>query len=203
MDPLVEQCREGRCEQFACENTLMENLSHGQHPKILYVGCADSRIMPSRIFGAKPGDVFVMRNVANIVPPATASDHAVGAVVEYAINHLHVAHAVICGHSMCGGIQSLDAVDGDADPALDTWLDYARPACNHVTAELEGDARINATIEANVLLQVQNLRTYPCVQQAEAAGELQIHAWVYDFVCGLVRAYDDKKREFIEEAKFT
>lgn len=201
MDSLVQESHDSRCAQFGCEADLMHELSSGQHPQIMYVGCSDSRIMPSRIFGAKPGDVFVMRNVANIVPPVDAPDRAVGAVVEYAVNHLHVAHIVVCGHANCGGIQSLTAPHSDAELALSYWLDYARPARDGIAANLEGSARLNATIAANVLLQVQNLRTYPCVQEAEVAGTLQIHAWVYDFTCGLVQAYDETAGCFVAESE--
>ena len=202
MDALVPESHDDRRTHFENEAALMDKLTHGQQPKIMYVGCSDSRVMPSRIFGAVPGDVFVMRNIANIIPPADAQDRAVGAVVEYAVNHLQVEHIVVCGHSQCGGIQSLGFPYDDAEPALSCWLDYARPVHHNVAPDLKGVARLNAMIEANVLLQVQNLRTHLCVQKAEAAGKLQVHAWVYDFKSGLVRAYDEVMRGFIEEPPF-
>jgi len=200
MDVLIPESHAGRCAHFEHEAELMKKLGHGQQPKIMYVGCSDSRVMPSRIFGAVPGDIFVIRNIANVVPPADAQDRAVGAVVEYAVIHLQVEHIVVCGHSQCGGIQSLVFPHDDAEPALSHWLDYARPARDNLVSTLKGVERLNATIEANVLLQIQNLRTYPCVQQAVAAGKLQVHAWVYDFESGLVRAYDEATKCFIEEA---
>ncbi len=202
MDTLVFETRELRTSHFREHALLMDKLSHGQQPRILYVGCSDSRIMPSEILGAEPGDVFVMRNVANVVPPAEANDHAVGAVLEYAVIHLQVSDILICGHALCGGIQSLGFPHDDAEPALSHWLDYARPALSKISPALKGIERLNATIEANVLLQVENVRTYPCVREAEKEGRLHIHAWVYDFVHGLVRAYDPSAGVFIEESAF-
>jgi carbonic anhydrase len=180
----------------------MEQLSHGQKPEVLYIGCSDSYIMPSRILGAVPGDVFVVRNVANVVPPADAGQHAVGAVVEYAVIHLQVSHIVVCGHASCGGVQALVFPHDDHEPALSHWLDYARPCRERVPAGLKGRARLDATIESNVVLQVEHLKTYPCVREALDMGKLQIHAWVYDFLTGRVRAYDEMAGVFIEEPPF-
>ncbi len=202
MEKLLTDTHDLRAAHFAEEAELLQRLASGQHPQILYVGCADSRIMPSCILGDKPGDVFVTRNIANVVPPADAGESAVGAVIEYAVRHLHVSHIVVCGHSLCGGIQSLDKPPSEAEPALSHWLDYARPARDHVPADTGEERRLDATIEANVLLQVAHLRTYPCVREAEAAGQLQLHAWVYDFRCGRVRSYDAAAGVFIEELPF-
>ncbi len=199
METLLKDTRDLRAAHFADETDLMQQLALGQHPQVLYIGCADSRIMPSRILGAKPGDVFVMRNVANIVPPADAADYAVGAVIEYAVRHLHVPHIVVCGHALCGGIQSLHKPHSEAEPALSHWLDYARPARDQAPADTSEEHRLDAIIEANVLLQVAHLRTYPCVREAEATGLLQLHAWVYDFRCGRVRSYDEAAGVFVEE----
>jgi carbonic anhydrase len=202
MDPLVLATRQRRAALFGEEAELLAELAQGQHPQILYIGCSDSRVMPSRVLGAEPGEVFVIRNIANVVPPATAPDQTVAAVLTYAVLHLHVAHIVVCGHSLCGGIQSLGVAHGHLEPALDHWLAYARPACNHVPAALKDAECLDATIEANVLLQVSHVRTHSFVAQAEAAGKLRIHAWVYDLRRGLVRAYDAESGAFIAEPPF-
>ncbi|MBN2007309.1 MAG: carbonic anhydrase [Anaerolineae bacterium] len=199
MKLLLSDTYEMRAAQFAEEANLMQQLASGQHPQVLYIGCADSRIVPSRILGAKPGDVFVMRNVANIVPPANSTDCAVGAVIEYAVRHLHIPHIVICGHTLCGGIQNLHKPHNEAEPFLSRWLDYARPAQDQIPEDVTEERRLDAIIEANVLLQIAHLRTYPCVREAEATGQLQLHAWVYDFRYGRVRSYDDATGTFVEE----
>jgi len=201
-DLLHEKTREARKQQFQAEAALMEKLSHGQKPEILYIGCSDSRIMPSRILGARPGDVFVVRNIANVVPPSDAGDPTVGAVLEYATYHLQVKHIVLCGHAFCGGIQALGLPPDEREPSLSAWLNYAQPARKHIPSGLDSRARLEAMIEANVLLQVKHLRTYTCVLDAESQGKLQIHPWVYDFITGKVRAYDEAAGIFIEEPPF-
>ncbi|HNT76099.1 MAG TPA: carbonic anhydrase [Anaerolineae bacterium] len=202
MDDLVWATRESRATAFSVEADLLAELVQGQHPKILYIGCSDSRIMPSRILGARPGEVFTLRNIANIVPPATAHDQTVAAVLTYAVQHLHVAHIVVCGHSLCGGIQALGAAHARLELALKHWLVYARPATDRVPLTLEGENRLEALIEANVLVQVEHLRSYTFIAQAEAARDLQIHAWVYDFRCGQVRVYDPASGAFVTEPPF-
>jgi carbonic anhydrase len=103
---------------------------------------------------------------------------------------------------LCGGIQALGAAHGHLEPALKQWLVYARPATDHIPGALTEAERMAALIEANVLVQVGHLRTYPFVAQAEAAGQVQIHAWVYDFHCGRVRAYDPESDTFVAEPSF-
>jgi carbonic anhydrase len=201
-DPLQEQTWEARKRYFQAEATLMEKLTHGQRPLILYIGDADSRVMPSRVLGAEPGDVFVMRNIANIIPPADAGHPLVGAVLEYAVYHLQVEHIVVCGNTLCGGIQELGLPPDAREPGLAAWLEYARPAQERVPEGLKGFARLAATVEANVLLQVEHLRTYTCIQEAEAKAKLRIHPWVYDVRSGRVRTYDEIAGIFLEEAPF-
>jgi len=201
-DKLSLAAREKRGAYFAAEADLMEKLAHGQSPQVLYIGCSDSRIMPSRILGAAPGDVFVVRNVANVVPPADVPGSCVGSVLEYAVMHLRVQHIVVCGHSFCGGIQALDLPPDEHEPHLNQWLTYARAAKDRVPEKLKGHARYDATIEANVLLQVEHLLSYSYIKAAVEAGEVEIHPWVYDFRSGRVRIYDEVTGIFIEEPPF-
>jgi len=204
MDTLLEQTRATRAACFRDESALMAQLAHGQHPTVLYIGCADSRILPSHILDAHPGTVFTTRNIANIVPPYTAmqrGETAVGAVLEYAVLHLKVQDIVLCGHSACGGMQAL--AHGHAlEPGLQAWLAYASEAQEHLPAELEDAARLDALIEANVLLQLEHLRSYPFIAEAERAGRLRLHGWVYDLVTEQVRAYEEAEECFIQELPF-
>lgn len=201
-DKLSLASREQRGAYFAAEADLMEKLAHGQSPQVLYIGCADSQVMPSRILGAAPGDVFVVRNIANVVPPADAPAPGIGATLEYAMMHLGIRHIVICGHSFCGGIQALDLPPDEHELHLSQWLTYARPAKDRVSDKLKGYARHNAIIETNVLLQVEHLMSYSYIQAAVEAGELEIHPWVYNFRSGRVRIYDDVTGIFVEEPPF-
>lgn len=204
MDELVLQTRATRAKCFCDEAALMQELAHGQHPTMLYIGCSDSRILPSHILDIHPGTVFTVRNIANIVPPYTAMEQgetAVGAVLEYAVLHLKVCDIVLCGHSSCGGMQALAHAEG-LEPALRTWLAYAKAARVRVPDGLDEGAQLDALIEANVLLQVEHLRTYPFIAEAEQAGKLRLHGWVYDLATEQVRAYDEAERCFLQELPF-
>ena len=166
-DTLVTQTRNVRAACFETDAALMAELTQGQHPTLLYIGCADSRVLPSHILDAHPGAVFTTRNIGNIVPPYAAmqqGEMGVAAVLEYAVLHLHVADIVVCGHSNCGGMQALAHVEA-LEPGLRHWLQYAPDAEMPVPAKGDDAARLDALIESNVLLQLEHLRSYPFVAE--------------------------------------
>lgn len=179
---------------------LFERLvTEGQAPQVLWIGCSDSRIVPEVITGAQPGDLFVVRNVANIVPPYGTGEVSPGAAIEYAVLHLHVPHIVICGHTDCGGIKALGGpLDLGGEPHLVRWVELARPAATTVEAAgLPEEARHLATVRANVLLQMGNLRSYDVVRSAERAGRLTVHGWVYHLETGEIEHYDAETRSWL------
>ncbi|HPC81773.1 MAG TPA: carbonic anhydrase [Thermoanaerobaculaceae bacterium] len=204
MDELVIRTRKVRAACLARDAALMAELPKGQRPAVLYIGCADSRVMPSRILDPTPGAVFVTRNIANIVPPHSAAEQgetSLAAVLEYALAHLHVSDIVVCGHSCCGGMQALAHVEM-LEPTLRRWLQYAQDAQARVPAKATGAARLDALIEANVVLQLEHLRSHPLVADAERAGSVRLHGWVFDIASGRVRALDAATGRFVEEAPF-
>ena len=164
----------------------------GQAPVALFIGCSDSRVPPEVIADAGPGVLFVTRNVANIVPPYGSGEAAVGAVVEYAVRHLHVQQIIVCGHTDCGGIKALDAqLSWDREPHIARWIEHARPAKTKVQASgLPAEECHLATVRENVLLQLEHLRSYDPVRDAERAGTLTLAGWVYHLDTGAVEAYD-------------
>jgi len=164
----------------------------GQAPLALFIGCSDSRVPPEVITDAGPGVLFVTRNVANIVPPYGSGEVAVGAVVEYAVRHLHVQQIIVCGHTDCGGIKALDAQPNwDREPHIARWIEHARPARTKVQASgLPPEECHLATVRENVLLQLEHLRSYDPVREAERAGALALVGWVYHLDTGTVEAYD-------------
>jgi carbonic anhydrase len=180
-------------EKFESEHEVFERLAEeGQHPKVLWIGCADSRVVPELITGADPGELFDVRNIANVVPPPASAACATGAAIEYAVRHLEVTHAVVCGHTECGGIKALESpVDGAAEPHIAAWLELARPARARVLERdlSAGDAYLE-TIKTNVLMQCDNLRAYPCVSEREQQGVLSIHPWLYDLHTGVILEHD-------------
>jgi carbonic anhydrase len=187
-------------QQFENEREMFVRLAEeGQSPKVLWIGCSDSRVIPEQITGVGPGELFVVRNVANVVPPfGTAGGEAVGAVIEYAILHLHIPHVVICGHTQCGGIKALEGhIDVAREPYLARWVDLARSARTRVEASgVPEEARYLETIKANVLLQRENLRTYSYVGEAMKTGRLMVHCWLYDLHTGDLLAYDDETSQW-------
>jgi carbonic anhydrase len=181
-------------EKFKSEHEVFEKLAEeGQNPKVLWIGCSDSRVVPELITGADPGELFDVRNIANVVPPATSADCATGAAVEYAVIHLEVRHIVICGHTECGGIKALEEPPApDSQPHITSWLELARPARDKVLASDVPEAdRYLETIKTNILMQRDNLRSYPCVADREQTGGLSIHGWLYDLHTGRILAFDD------------
>ena len=187
----------------------LEALSkYGQHPKVLFITCSDSRVPPNIITHTDLGDLFVIRNAGNIVPPHEAeAANGMSASVEYAVESLKVEHIVVCGHTDCGAMDSAieNAMNPSALKALPQvrgWLKHAEaPLCmvDALQPGLARDARLRALVEQNVLVQMANLRTHPCVKKRMDAGSLELHGWVYKIESGDVSIYDEKaaKKGFV------
>jgi len=195
-DTLLEQSAPIRADFFEKQGELLEKLAQeGQSPQALFVGCADSRVSPEGLLGANPGDLFMLRNIANIIPPYEHSDTGITAVLEYAVRHLKVPHLVICGHTDCGGIKGLDAqLDAANEPALTQWVEFARPAQQEIDASgqnfINQADRNRAIVERNVVLQLRHIQTYPFVLAALEANRLELHGWVYYMRRRLIGHYE-------------
>lgn len=165
-----------------------------QRPRLLWIGCSDSRVVPSQITSADPGELFEVRNIANCVPPAGADDDTVGAAIEYALGHLGVDDIVVCGHTGCGGIRALaEPIPPAAEAHLGRWVEYTRPAHDLIrAARLADEPALAATIRAHVQFQLDNLMTYDIVARGVAEGRVGIHGWIYDMEAGEISAYDPK-----------
>ena len=175
-------------ENIKLYHDLVEN---GQHPKVLWVGCSDSRVVPEFTVNANAGDLFVIRNIANIIPPKDADETCTSSVLEYAVLHLNVEHIVICGHTGCGGINAL--IDGTAkDSKVHDWLNYASPAKE--TAKSSGtDSLELETIKENIFLQANNLLTFDYIEKRHRKNKIQIHKWLYDMHSGKISFFDREK----------
>lgn len=176
--------------------------SEPQEPHTLFVACADSRIDPELITQSKPGELFVLRNIGNLIPAYGEMMGGVSAVVEYAVSLLKVKHIVVCGHADCGAIKGLLQPESTvAMPAVKNWLKNAAAAMG--VAEALGEKHespskfMRRVTEQNVLLQIQHLRTHPSVAAAMARGELTISGWVYEIGSGEVRIWHEDAKSFV------
>jgi carbonic anhydrase len=177
-------------------------LALGQHPDALLIACSDSRVAPNLFASVEPGDLFVVRNIGNIVPPFTSSSEpggrSVAAAVELALGDLPVRDVIVCGHSECAAIRAIHEARPLADaPHLAAWLQYGADARADAGPPPAGLSALNHLSQRSVLRQVENLRTYPLVRNAESFGRLRLHAWWFDIARAEVLDYDDPSDRFV------
>ncbi len=206
MDPVLEQLKVGvrrfRSEVFPeREEIFREAANSPQRPHTLFITCADSRIDPNEITGAGTGEVFVTRNIGNMVPAYGEMLGGVSAVIEFAVCALQVRHIAVCGHSDCGAMKALmDPGTLAGMPTVASWLKNAHAALPvaRTLTERNGDPRqlLPTLTEQNVLLQMQHLRTHPSVAGAIAQGNLTLSGWIYEIGTGEVRIASGYENEF-------
>jgi carbonic anhydrase len=194
-----KKVRPGYRETFA-------RLALGQSPDALLIACSDSRVAPNLFASTEPGDLFVIRNVGNVIAPCGAdgrslSDESEAAAIEFATSALRVSDIIVCGHSECGAMRVL--LDGEKRPEtphLHAWLRHAEGALREVQggARMKPDLSVaNHLSQFNVLHQVEHLRSYPAVQERLKAGRLRVHAWWFDIAQAEILSYDDQARHFV------
>lgn len=175
--------KEWVAEKLALNPSYFESLSKGQSPEFLYIGCSDSRVTAEDLMGVQPGEVFIHRNIANMV---ISIDLNVMSVLNYAVRHLKVNHIIVCGHYACGGVKA--AMQSDDMGILNPWLrnirDVYRLHKEELNALTEGEARYDRLIELNVQEQCVNLIKTAAVQQAHKERGLMVHGWVFDIHTG-------------------
>ncbi len=179
-------------EQPEVYDSLFEQ---GQSPKFLVISCCDSRVHPAQVMDTVPGDIFVVRNVANLVPVNEPDDksHGTSAAMEFAVKHLEVKHIIVFGHSQCGGIKSLMEGDhlGHKYAFIDPWMEIAKSARNKVIEEhgdKEFDEQCTLCEKASIEISLKNLMTFPWIKDRYDAGKLYIHGWYFDIDKGSLLA---------------
>jgi len=206
MDEILEQLKNGvrrfRAEVYPDQaDQRARAVMEAQRPHTLFIACADSRVDPIEITQSGMGEVFVTRNIGNLVPAYGEMLGGVSAVIEYAVTSLRVRHIVICGHTDCGAMKALLQPDSTKDmPTVTSWLTNARAALSvaetlHTKSEWRREL-LSVLTEENVLLQLQHLKTHPSVAGAIAKGELSISGWLYDIGKGQVYIAEDGQRKF-------
>jgi carbonic anhydrase len=202
MQRLIAGTRTFRQCIFLDKQDVYEQLAReGQRPHTLIITCGDSRIEPEQLTQSGPGDIFVARNVGNLVPAYGQMLGGVSAVIEYAVLALEVRQIVICGHTHCGAMTALlNPEQIKSMPTCKEWLKNAEAALSIAQARTEGDKapELGRLIEENVLLQLSHLRTHPSVAGRLAMGTLTVHGWVYDIGTGSVEMYDEALKRFVE-----
>lgn len=183
-------------DYFGQDVSLFEPLKQGQHPKTMFIGCSDSRVDPAILTNCSPGDIFTVRNVANLVPPCEEGEglHGVSAALEFAVCHLRVEHIIVLGHSRCGGIEALMAGSCGCKDAgfISGWMSIAAPAREKVLADLSGKSpqlQQRAVEQASILISLENLHSFPWVAQRVSAGTLTLHGWYFDLNAGELLRY--------------
>jgi carbonic anhydrase len=206
MQRLIDGVHKFQKDQFGNYRKLFRKLSQeGQNPHTLFITCSDSRVLAELITQSKPGDLFVVKNVGNIVPPSSAKGdtNSTAAAIEFAVETLRVNDIVVCGHSQCGAISALlgESPVGNSTPHLRDWLKLASPVLEtmnknyaHLT---DTGARGNAAAEENVLFGLDNLHSYSCVQERLMDNSLQLHGWFFKIATAELFAYDPESKQFL------
>ncbi len=208
MDPIAKLLagfRTFREGHFEPRRAIYEQLvDEGQKPRVALIACSDSRIDPTLELQAEAGELFVVRNVANLVPPHEEGGglHGTSAALEFAVEHLGVEHIVVLGHAHCGGIRSLfrDAVeDDDRFQFIAPWMSLVRSAHRRVEATMPDaseDERARACEQSAVLVSLENLMTFPAIRERVGEGRLRLHGWYIDIRAGELHIYDPRAQKF-------
>jgi carbonic anhydrase len=205
MQNLIQGIHKFRQEELGRYDALFRRLSReGQRPHTLFITCSDSRVLAELITQSKPGDLFVVKNVGNIVPAVSAGlkVNSTAAAIEFAVQTIGVSDIVVCGHSLCGAMAALlEGVEGQEPmPHLQEWLELASPVRQLIQRDYKHlttlEARTTAAAEENVLFALENLRTYPVVSSRLESGSLRLHGWFFKIATAEMFAYDPGAQQF-------
>jgi carbonic anhydrase len=205
MQNLINGIHRFQREVFRTRQEFFENLANGHQPEVLFITCSDSRINPNLITQTEPGELFIMRNAGNIIPAYGASQGGEAATIEYAVDVIGVRDIIVCGHSHCGAMTAvLNPESCSGLPAVTAWLAHAEATKRIIRSSyqhLEGKALLSATVQENVLVQLENLATHPCVAAKLRRHQLTLHGWVYKIETGQVFTYLPEKGQFLSSGE--
>lgn len=210
MDFLIEKYLRFKKEVFPKYKDTFKTLGEGQKPHTLFITCSDSRVVPELITNSLPGELFVVKNIANIVPPYGNSDlsSSVAGAIEYAVLTLNVKNIVICGHSNCGGCKALYFDDEKLKdkPNVKKWISISKDIpqkVKEIIKEENSEKRSELTEKMNIIKQLENLLTYPFIKEKFEKGEIKLYGWYFVIKTAEVYDYNFQTQEFelIEEQK--
>jgi carbonic anhydrase len=198
---LIKGLHHFQSEIFLSHKELFVRLAEGQNPDALFITCADSRINPNLITQTNPGELFILRNAGNIIPPYGAANGGEAATVEFAVAALGVKDIIVCGHSHCGAVRGLLHPEELGNlPTLSAWLSHAevtRRTAKENYSNLSDEQLLNVATQENVLEQLENLRTHPAVSARLSTGQLNLHAWMYKIETGQVFIFQPNEGQFL------
>jgi len=200
MQKLVAGVHQFQKKYFQAHRALFKELARGQRPETLFITCSDSRVVPHLITSTRPGDLFLVRNIGNVVPhPSLPGGTA--AAIQYAVEALSVENVVVCGHTLCGAMQAILQPEKIEHMAfVKRWVDQSTRVHDIVReryASLEGDALVSAAAQENVLVQLEHLREYPFIAERLERGSLHVAGWVFKIETGTVFEYDAETGQFV------
>ncbi len=203
MQKFIHGFRRFQEDYFSEDRELFDRLKQGQRPRVVLIGCSDSRVDPSMMVRSEPGDLFIVRNVANLVPPCEHdhSYHGVSAALEYAVCHLEVEHIIVLGHSCCGGIRSLmEGIPAEKNGEyISRWVGIAERAKQQVLetfADAPPEQQAKACEHASILVSLENLLTFPWIRERVEADTLDLHGWYFDIESGNLYSYQPASGKF-------
>ncbi|MBK9294223.1 MAG: carbonic anhydrase [Oligoflexia bacterium] len=202
MKKLVKGIVEFRKKRLPDYIEKFAHLALGQAPDTLFIACSDSRVVPNLFASTDPGDLFVIRNVGNMIPPCgkkglSTADESEAAAIEFALLNLNIKDIIICGHSECGAMQALLAGrEISKAPNLSSWLRHGQAGIEKIKEKTHPQAH-NHLSKENVLNQIENIKTYPVVQKKISEGKLKIHGWWFELSTANVYAYEEQAKDFV------
>jgi carbonic anhydrase len=203
MQKFIHGFRSFQEDYFSEDRELFDRLKQGQRPRVVLIGCGDSRVDPSMMVRSEPGELFIVRNVANLVPPCEHdhSYHGVSAALEYAVCHLEVEHIIVLGHSCCGGIRSLmEGIPSEKNGEyISKWVSIAERAKQQVLETFAGappEQQAKACEHASILVSLENLLTFPWIRERVEADTLDLHGWYFDIESGNLYSYQPASGKF-------
>ncbi len=190
-------------KQWYCtEHNIYDDLKEGQHPLAVVIACSDSRVDPVLLTDSNPGELFVIRNVANLVPPYSPDRklHGVSAAVEYAVRYLKLKDIIVMGHANCGGIHSLMDNPNEEDEFISVWMQIIKRAKEVVDTcfpDISKEERLKEYEQWGIRVSLENLLTFPWIRDAVEMGEMHLHGWYFDLNDGTLSCYDEETDAFI------
>jgi len=196
---LLDGYQRFRTSEYRRHRDRWDELSEGQSPRVMVIACSDSRVDPAQIFDTVPGEIFAVRNIANLVPPFELGGgrHGVSAALEFAVTQLEVGEIVVLGHGSCGGVaaalsQRFKGAPPGAGGFIEHWVDMLDEARERIVAQYgDGPEAIHALELETVRVSLRNLRTFPCIPEREAAGTLKLHGAYFAIRDGVLHVMDD------------